>query len=350
MQDMKKQSEDVVAYKKHICLDARMYQHSGIGVYLLQLIHKIRSDKSVKLTLLVPELDIPEFKDIPQIELNAPIYSIKEQLLYPLRIPACDIFWSPHYNMPILPVRAKKRWVTIHDIYHLRFAHSLGWHERIYAKIFLSVACRRSEKIFTVSNFSRKELLHFFSVNEKIQVVPNKVDIEKFSRQYPSPFSETVLKKYQINFPYILFVGNVKPNKNLITLIKAFEKIQSRVDPVKLLIVGKKEGFIKNDNEVGQYLESHNEWMESIFFTGSVSHDELPIIYQKASLFVFPSIYEGFGYPPLEALAAGIPVLCSNADPMPEVCGDKVFYFPPKDIEQLSDLILKHLIIQNVIS
>jgi glycosyltransferase involved in cell wall biosynthesis len=326
----------------HICLDARMYEHSGIGVYIQQQIAALQKDKSVQLTLLVPDY-IPAWKDIRQIIFPAKIYSMKEQLLYPFKIPPCDIFWSPHYNVPLLPIRASMRWVTLHDVYHLRYAHTLSLPKRYYARLCFAAACHRSDKIITVSDFSASEILSFFDVAGKIEVRHNIVDTEKFSRPHDAATIQQVLKKYQIDFPYILFVGNVKPHKNLITLLRAVESIHSEMGNIKLLVVGKKEGFITEDNEVKNYIAAHPDLASKIHFTDQVSHDELPVLYQQAQLFVFPSLYEGFGYPPLEAVAAGVPVLCSHAGPMPEVCGDKVHYFDPTDAAALASLIRSKL-------
>ena len=330
--------------KKRICLDVRMYQHSGIGVYILQWVERLKNDATIELTLLVPALNIEEFEGIPQILFRAGIYSIREQIIYPFLIPSCDIFWSPHYNVPLLPVKAKKRWVTIHDVYHLRFAHTLPLLQRIYARIFLGAACRLSDKIITVSEFSAQEIQSFFNVRKKIEIRHNTVDSGKFSRNYSDQYTLSVLDKYQINFPYLLFVGNMKPHKNLITLIKAFERIIDDVAPVRLLIVGKKEGFITSDNEVRRYMEANPQLMKYVHLAGIVEHDELPVLYQQAKIFIFPSLYEGFGYPPLEALAAGTKVICSNAGPMPEVCGDAVDYFNPHDVAELATLIRSRLL------
>jgi glycosyltransferase involved in cell wall biosynthesis len=340
---MKKQTRGDLAIKKHICLDARMYQHSGIGVYLMQLIDELIKTPSIKLTVIVPAPHLEPFKGLKQIVLRAGIYSIKEQLLLPIKVPACDIFWSPHYNVPLLCIRAKKRWVTIHDVFHLRFSHSLGIMQRLYARLLMTAACRYAEKIFTVSNFSKKEILHFFKVENKIEVVHNQVNINKFSRQHSKEEIHEVLKKYNIDTPYILFVGNIKPHKNLITLIKAFEKIINQISSVKLVIVGKAEGFITPDNEIGAYIKNNPSLKNLLFFTGLVEENELPILYSQARIFVFPSLYEGFGYPPLEALAAGTKVICSNIEPIQEVCGDKVKYFNPYDYTELSTLLLSEL-------
>jgi glycosyltransferase involved in cell wall biosynthesis len=343
MQDMQKESQRESSLPKRLCIDARMYMHTGIGAYIRQRIEVFVNNPEYKLILLVPERNIPLFKGIEQIYFNAPIYSISEQLRYPFVIPVCDIFWSPHYNVPLLPVRAAQRWVTVHDVYHLRFANTLGRLEKIYAKLLYRAACKRSQRVITVSQFSKKEILSFFPIENKIEVIPHVVDTRSFEKVYEEAFKQKVLTKYHIDFPYILFVGNIKPHKNLLTLLKSFHEIVLQVAPVKLLVVGKIEGLQNKDHEVFRFLKESPALTNKVVFTGPVDQEDLPVIFQSARVFVFPSYYEGFGTPPVEALASGIPVICSNAGPIPEVCGNRVSYFSPSDIKKLSELLLAHL-------
>jgi glycosyltransferase involved in cell wall biosynthesis len=344
MQDMKNQLQERGGRKIKLCLDARMYRHSGIGRYIRYQIDLLVCDDAYELILLVPKGGIDDLKGIRQIVFRSPIYSFSEQILYPFVIPACDVFWSPHYNVPILPVKAKKRWATIHDLYHLRFAEQLGFLRKCYAKMLFSAACRLSNRIITVSQFSRNELLSFFNVDHKVEVMPNVVDKKFYENKNTEEDVQQVLRKYNINSPYILFVGNLKPHKNLITLLKAFEKIMNDFSQVNLVVAGKESGFLTEDRDTGLYLDHHPELKKRVFFTGLVADDDLPALYRAAKVFVFPSLYEGFGYPPLEALVSGTPVLCSNAGPMPEVCGDRVAYFDPLDVDQLSRMLKNQLI------
>ncbi len=344
MQDMKNQLQERGGRKIKLCLDARMYRHSGIGRYIRYQIDLLVCDDAYELILLVPKGGIDDLKGIRQIVFRSPIYSLSEQILYPFFIPACDIFWSPHYNVPILPIKAKKRWVTIHDLYHLRFAEQLGFLKKSYAKMLFSAACRLSNRIITVSQFSRNELLSFFNVGDKVEVVLNEVDKKFYENKNTEGDVQQVLRKYNINEPYILFVGNLKPHKNLITLLKAFEKIMNDFSQVNLVVAGKESGFLTEDRDTGLYLDHHPELKKRVLFTGLVADDDLPALYRAAKVFVFPSLYEGFGYPPLEALVSGTPVLCSNAGPMPEVCGDRVAYFDPLDVDQLSRMLKNQLI------
>jgi glycosyltransferase involved in cell wall biosynthesis len=157
-------------------------------------------------------------------------------------------------------------------------------------------------KIFTVSRFSLERLQYYLNLTtDKFKVVYNGVS-EDFHEMEDELF---------INDPYVLFVGNVKPHKNIITALRAFQKISEHYPRLKLYIVGKKDGFITPDNNLVNIVE---ELGERVVFTGLVSLNELKNYYSKAQLFVFPSFYEGFGLPLLEAMIYKIPIISSNAD------------------------------------
>ena len=340
---MKNQLQEHDVKRRRLCLDARMYRHSGIGRYISHQIDLFRYNPDYELILLVPAGGIEKYTELRQIEFTAPIYSLSEQFLYPFVIPVCDVFWSPHYNVPLLPVSAKKRWVTIHDLYHLRFSDQLGFFKKWYAKIMLSAACKKSHRIITVSAFSRKELVSFFDVGHKTEVIHNEVDQRFFEKNETEEELKKTLNRYQIDFPYLLFVGNVKPHKNLMTLLKSFKRLMNDFPELKVVVAGKESGFKIEDRDTYLYLDQHPDLKQRVHFTGFIADDDLPSLYRGAKLFIFPSQYEGFGYPPLEALASGTKVLCSNAGPMPEVCGDRVTYFDPNDDLALSKLINNQL-------
>ncbi|MFK5953154.1 MAG: glycosyltransferase family 1 protein, partial [Desulfobacterium sp.] len=139
--------------------------------------------------------------------------------------------------------------------------------------------------------------------------------------------------------PYFLFVGNVKPHKNLTRLLEAFELLPSNISQ-ELIIVGKKEGFITHDSMVEKKAVSMKQ---RVHFTGYVDNELLHQYFVHADALIFPSLYEGFGLPPLEAMACGCPVLVSNAASLPEVCGDAAIYFDPYSIKDMADKI-KHLL------
>ena len=320
--------------RKKLVIDFRMHKASGIGTYIKSLLPYLV--EKFEVVLLGSKTEIQNYawsKSVKILECKSKIYSIKEQLELPLKIPKCDIFWSPHYNIPILPIRAKFRVVTIHDVFHLAFYDTLNFMQKIYAKTLFNQALSKSDIVLSDSDFSRSEILKYTKTDKNIFIVPNAIDEGRFNRFYDSNTLETVARDYGLPKDFVLFVGNVKPHKNLKNLLFALEKTN-----LNLVIVGKKDGFITGDSVISEIIRTKN-LSDHIFFTGYVKDADIAAIYNLAKLFVFPSLYEGFGIPPLEAQACGCPVVCSDAASLSEVCGDSVVYFDPYSVEDMRDKI-----------
>jgi glycosyltransferase involved in cell wall biosynthesis len=316
--------------KVKICVDARLLTKSGIGRYLREIL--IPLSKEFDLICLVDNSGVP-FMQLNAINYklcDAKIYSVKEQFLLPKLIPKCDLFWSPHFNIPLLPIKAKKRLVTIHDAFHLAFAKSLSLFENIYAKIFFSSALLLSDEVITVSEFSKSELLKYTSkkFEKKIHVILN--GVTKFEPKLQSTY-------FVKSGNYFLYVGNIKPHKNLKNAILGFKAFCEKNPDTNFTfkIVGQKEGFVNADNEVISLLSNDVILREKVQFTGYIEDDDLVILYSSAYCLVFPSLYEGFGLPPLESMALGIPAIVSKVASMPELCENAVIYFNPLDINDI---------------
>ncbi|MBC5992111.1 glycosyltransferase family 4 protein [Pontibacter sp. SD6] len=320
-----------------------MINASGIGVYLQNILPYLT--KHFQVYFIGIKADIKHFEwATPNriIEVNSGIYSIKEQLELPLAVPKCDIFWSPHYNVPLLPIKAKIRIVTIHDTYHLAFSNNLSPLQKIYSKILFKGASTLSDKIITVSRFSENEIYKYTAAKEtSVTSIHNGVDKTLFNIKDSQVTGHRLASLYPLlPSKYLLYIGNVKPHKNLSSLVKAFASLNNKIgNDIGLVIVGKKSGFITGDNELIELIETDSFLKSNVFFTGHVPEKHLPILYAEASIFVFPSIYEGFGLPPLEAMSCGCPVLASDAASIPEICGEAAMYFSPHDTEDLSKKI-----------
>lgn len=309
-----------------LVIDCRMINMSGIGTYLKNIIPGLIESKKFRITCMGYE-DIKGFswfKDITYVALKSPILSFSEQFELPLKIPSCDIFWSPNWNIPIFYIKAKERIVTIHDVYHLansgKFSGIYITGIKIYMK-FINAYCK---KVITVSEFSKIEITKYAKIDsKKISAISLAVN-DKFDDFIPD---------FQIRDSYILFVGNVKPHKNLLLSLEAFKEIDDK--QIKFFIVGKKDGFITNDNSLDEILKSLNS---RVVFTGEISDNELKNYYKNAKFFLFPSKYEGFGLPVLEAMKFSLPIICSSSASIPEVAGKCGIYF---DAYEKGDLVNK---------
>jgi glycosyltransferase involved in cell wall biosynthesis len=314
----------------HVAVDVRMLRRSGIGTYLRQVLPRVIAMRpDWRFSLLG---DLTEIRDVPGlgaanthgVSCTSPIYGIREQVELVRRIPGdADLMWSPHYNAPALS--RVPLVLTIHDVAHLheRFVPR-AW-MRLYARTLMTAVTQRASAIICVSEFTRRELGAMLpATRARPVVIHNAVDAAWWSAPV-TPARRTR--------PYFLFVGNVKPNKNLSTLLVAFDRMSATI-PHDLLIVGKRDGFIVGDSGVADLASRHPN---RVTFTGAVSDDELRTLVAGAEGLVFPSVYEGFGLPPLEAMAAGCPCIVSNAASMPEVCGDAALYFDPASPDELGD-------------
>jgi glycosyltransferase involved in cell wall biosynthesis len=193
-------------------------------------------------------------------------------------------------------------------------------------------AARRSNCILTVSEASKRDILHFFNVPPaKIVVVYNAID-EHFWETPPEEDVARVRERYQLDHQFVLYVGNIKPHKNLVRLIEAFAELRkSGFEQVKLLIIGDE---ISRLPALRRSVHRH-KLHKHVRFLGYLPDRTLAILYRLAAVFVFPSLYEGFGLPPLEAMASGTPVVTSNVSSLPEVAGDAAVLVDPYDVDSI---------------
>lgn len=234
--------------------------------------------------------------------------------------------------------------VTVHapSIYLLRSKPHLAMQAHIFQRWFDSLtagALQRADAIIAVSNYVRNSLVDNSPglSPERILVIPEAVDHDFF---YPRAVPPAFREKYQLssdNF-YVLYVGSEQPRKNFLTLIRAFASLRSQFENIRLLKVGQPE-YVEERNKANKLID-HLGLHGDVSFIGHVGH-ELPLFYSVSDLFVFPSRYEGFGFPPLEAMACGTAVICSNITALPEVVGDAALLFDPKDEDALTDLMVQ---------
>lgn len=336
--------------KKTLTIDARMIHHSGIGTYLKNLLPLVKEHFDT--VLLGTAADFEKFswaKNIELIETSSAIYSLKEQFELPRKIPPSDCFWSPHYNIPLRSIKARKRMVTVHDVFHLAFYKQLPLPQKIYARQMFNGVVKKADKIITVSATSKSEICKYTAAApDKITVIHNGLDKSIFNLSKDAPGLERVREKYRLPERFILFVGNIKPHKNLKNLIVAFAELAPKIPDACLVVVGKREGFITGDEEISGVLAQHPDIQEKIIFTSAVEYEDLPSFYKLAAVFVLPSLYEGFGLPPLEAMACGCPVIVSGIPVLRETCSDAAFFVDPHDPADIAGGITKVLTDENL--
>jgi glycosyltransferase involved in cell wall biosynthesis len=316
-----------------IVLDARMINHSGIGTNIKNMIPSLVDNYN--LTLLGNAEILGSFswsRQTRMINTTSSIYSIKEQIELPMKIPRCDLFISPHYNIPIFKIRASKRAVIINDVNHLVYAEKLPLVKSTYAKYMINAAIRKSDKVITISEFSKNEIIKFANVKKKeINIVYCSLDSDTLKKQIQEKSIDKIRSSYKLPESYFLYIGSIKPHKNLRMAINAFNAWSKNGSPAtKLVLIGVNKNELERDVEIIPLIDQNN-----IIILGFVKDSELPSIYKNAECLIFPSVYEGFGLPPLEAMICGCPVLASNSASIPEVCGDAALYFDPFNTTEL---------------
>lgn len=323
---------------------------SGIGTYLLNNLLGLVNNFDTKYTFLGNSAELNNIfrkqENVEIIDVNAKIYTPQEQFALSAAIKKKDLHWSPNFNFPLFLSRKTKLVVTIHDINHLQpwFRNgSLSDKIKSYvAELYIGYALKRADIVITVSDFTRKQLILTYQMpDNKIQVIHLGVDHAKFNTLYSTVQVEEAKHRYQLADNYLIYLGNIKPHKNLIKLVLAYSKLSKvLLDKYHLVIVGEFDRFAGRHKELFLLLDSLPEQVQNnIKFTGFVEDKDLPILLKGADLMIFPSLYEGFGLPPLEAMACGCPVVASDSASIPEVCQDAAMYFDPHNEVSISDAI-----------
>jgi len=228
------------------------------------------------------------------------------------------------------PLFYKKKVVTIHDLGFLRYPHWYSKKFYYFYKFLIPRIAKNPLKIITVSEFSKKEILDIIGLNDStIEVVYSGIAARFLNLDEK--------KSKNNNDNYILAVSSLSPNKNFSRVVEAFTKLH--LNDTKLVIAG-----IANRNFANDSLYNLVDNQQNVILTGYVDDDELLNLYSHAKLFIYPSLYEGFGLPPLEAMACGCPCVVSKAASLPEVCGDAALYCDPYSIDDIADKISRLLV------
>ena len=247
--------------------------------------------------------------------------------------PKFDLYWVPNI-IPLEGIKARKIVSTVHDFSFYVYPQ---WHpqERLdYFHTYFFKNVQKSDWIITGSEFSKKEIIHYLEYpEEKITVINHGVDLELY-KVYGNDILNATKNKFDLKDNFLLFVGSIEPRKNLVNLLNAYHPLSEDIKAKYPLILVGFKGW-END-EVMKAIEKEKKYVK---YLGYLSDKALAHVYNLASLFIYPSLYEGFGIPPLEAMACGTAVISSNAASLPEACGDAVTYIDPEKPEDIADKI-----------
>lgn len=345
---------------------------TGIEEYVLNLLPRLlpldppvgEAGKKIKYKLFYNalkkvKLDYP-WLDLPNVELcefkipNRLFFASARYLGQPKidkLLKGIDIYFNPHFFVAPVSPECKKV-ITFHD---LSFEHhpQLFSHRKILWQKFLmntKQEAKKADKIMADSFSTKEDLVNIYKIDPaKIKVVYLGVSKDFKPIKKDSPQLKKVRKKYSLPKPFILYFGTIEPRKNLILLIKAFEALKEKTiwkgfegdvfSDLKLVIAGAK-GWLYKD--IFKEVEN-SKYKEDIIFTGFIEDKDKPHLYNLANLFVYPSFFEGFGFPPLEAMACGVPTIVSNASSLPEIVGDGAVMIDPYNVDELAFAIRKVL-------
>jgi glycosyltransferase involved in cell wall biosynthesis len=337
-----------------VAIDIRAISDFGVGTYIRNVIRELGKLDNVDEYVLVGEAHrIFDVSQLPAnfrtVELTLPATSARGYFAFRtiLRNEHCDLvhmpslFWLPPYLPPCPYV------VTVHDVldYMYRATSHAGLRGLMH---FYSTryVLRHASRIMAVSNFTKNDVSQLFDIpGDRIEVIYNAIDERFLQGHATAEERQFIAERYQVNYPFILYAGRISPHKNLIRIIEAFSSLKAELykdslfADLKLIIIG---------DEVSRHPDLRRTVVKSgvqndVRFLGFVPIDVLRIFYDTAKVFVFPSLYEGFGLPPLEAMAHGTPVVTSNTSSLPEVVGAGAVLVNPENVFEIRKALYRAL-------
>lgn len=341
-----------------IGIDARLYgaAHRGLGRYTQKLIENLEKIDNHNQYFIYLQKDglisyQPQNKNFQKVLADWRVYSWSEQIIFPrlLKKYNLDLMHFTHFNAPLF--YREKFSVTIHDLIISHYPDSrattinplLYKIKLFFYQLVIKSAAKRAKKIIAVSNYTKNDIIKLFKISpNKIAVTYEGVDLPQDQRTD----CRSVLAALDIAGDYLLYVGSAYPHKNLEKLIFAFQIIAQDKNNFQLVLVGRIDYFYQRlKNEI-----KNLDLQSKVIFTDYINDEQLACLYQRARAYVFPSLMEGFGLPPLEAQNYGLPVISSSASCLPEILGDSAIYFNPLNMQDMADkikLILENKVLRN---
>jgi len=326
-----------------IAIDIRRMSEFGVGTYIRNVVRTLgRIDHENSYFLLGPPAKVQEIGPLPShftsIPLLAPERSLKgfREFRGALKRLRCDLVHVPNvFSVPrALPCPYV---MTAHDMLEYMARPRNGFLDSMYFQLTRR-ALKGAARIFAVSNFTRNEIEKLFEIpSDRIEVVYNAID-ERFLRGHASAADrELIEQRYQVTYPFLLYAGRISPQKNVVRMIEAFSALKTELEKdqaypdLKLIIIG--DDLSGNPDLRRTVIRSGVQ--NDVRFLGFIPIEVLRTFYDEAKIFVFPSLYEGFGLPPLEAMAHGTPVVTSNASSLPEVVGNAAVLVNPENVFEI---------------
>ncbi|MBI3933725.1 MAG: glycosyltransferase family 4 protein [Acidobacteria bacterium] len=326
----------------NIAIDVRRIEDFGVGTYIRNLVRTLAaSDEVNRYVLLGDPKKIAQITALPQnfriVHWTEARESWKQgwQLDRLLQGYSIDLLHFPHLR-PALMVPCRYL-MTVHDVADFIYGRHTGWKQNLRWRV-VRRTLSQARRIMAVSRATQRDLENLFGIPAtRVTVVENAID-ERFLQSTRREEQRLVLERYRVTDPFLLYVGSARPQKNLPRLIEAFAVLKGELRDhrtfakLKLLIIG---------DELSEHPDLRRtvirtRMQEDVRFLGFVPVEILRVFYQSAEVFVFPSLHEGFGLPPLEAMAQGTPVVTSNVSSLPEVVGDAAVLVPPENVFEIA--------------
>lgn len=335
-----------------IGIDARFFgiKQKGLGRYtqkLIENLEKISDQEEVEYYIFLKKDNFHEYQPtnprFRKVLADYQWYTFSEQLLFPFLLyrHRLDLVHFPHFNVPI--GYGKKFIVTIHDLTLIHFPtvknstlHPIFYRLKfLMYKLVIRLAIWRAAAIIAISQFTKKDILDNYG-----QALENKIRVTYEASEdfcmLSSGGGGQILQKYGIIKPYLIYVGNAYPHKNLDRLVRSFALVGQEKKDLQLLLVGKNDYFYERLRHL-----VHSEKIKNILFLSDISDYELDVLFHNSLANVFPSLYEGFGLPPLEAMSKGVPVISSDHPCMREILGESAYFFDGKDVTSIAQAMKK---------
>ena len=338
--------------KVNIELQPALKDRTGVGWYVYEIVKHLPKGK-IKITGTI--FNFLKRRDdtevIKGLDINISSFYLLPYRIYLFLIKTFNIpynyFFRPkadlyHFMGYIVPYSIKGKVIlTVYDLVVELFPETMEEKNRELLRKEMRRSIKRADHIITISNSAKSELVNVLGISEeKIDIISPGVDYDIFNTRVNAETKSRVKHKYSLPDEYILYLGTLEPRKNISTLIKAFIKLKKEKKITEKLVIAGKKGW--NYENIYKIIYKNN-FENEIIFTGYVDENEKPAIYQMSKLFVFPSLYEGFGIPVLESMASGVPVIVSNTSSLPEVVEDAGILVDPQKVEDIEISIYKVL-------